>query len=157
MEQLDDDTVSPPTLRAIVTGLIERQQVERESFLAALGAYRDLTERLSADLADARETLALETDRARVERQQLVKEFLDRVDVLSAKISTSAARFTAELAEKEVLREQAEQRVLAYAEQAATAQSVIDDIYSSSSWRCTGPIRLLSRLVKQRRRPEPDR
>ena len=115
MEQLDDDTVSPPTLRAIVTGLIERQQVERESFLAALGAYRDLTERLSADLADARETLALETDRARVERQQLVKEFLDRVDVLSAKISTSAARFTAELAEKEVLREQAEQRGLAYA------------------------------------------
>ena len=100
--------------------------------MAALEAYRELTQRLSLDVADAREKLALETERARVERQQLVKEFLDRVDVLSAKISTSAARFTAELAEKEVLRQQEEERVLAYAEKAATAESVIDDIYASN-------------------------
>jgi hypothetical protein len=150
MEELGDETVSPLALRAVVTGLLERQRAEREAFLAALTAYRELTGRLSVDVADAREQLALETERARIERQQLVQEFLDRVDVLSAKISTSAARFTAELAEKESLRAQEEQRVLDYAQKAAIAQSVIDDIYASNSWRLTRPVRLLSRLLKPR-------
>jgi hypothetical protein len=151
-----DETVSPLTLRKIATSVAARQRAEREGFLAALTAYRELTERLSNDVSDAREQLALETERARMERQQLVKEFLERVDVLSAKISTSAARFTAELVEKEVLREQAEQRVLAYAQLAANAQSTIDDIHSSNSWRLTRPVRLLSRLLKQGQPPKPD-
>jgi hypothetical protein len=151
MDELNDETVSPLALRAVVTGLLERQRAEREAFLAALTAYRELTGRLSVDVAEAREQLALETERARIERHQLVAEFLDRVDVLSAKISTSAARYTAELAEKESLRAQEEQRVLAYAQQAAIAQSVIDDIYASNSWRLTRPVRLLSRLLKPRR------
>jgi hypothetical protein len=157
MEQLDGEPVSPLALRAFVTGLVERQRSEREAFLAALGVYKELTERLSLDLADAREKLAAETELARLEREQLVKEFLDRVDVLSAKISTSAARFTTELAEKDVLLQIEEQRVLAYAGQAAVAQSVIDDIHASNSWRLTAPIRLLSRLLAQRRRSEPGR
>ena len=74
-----------------------------------------------------------------LERQQLVKDFLDRVDVLSAKISTSAARFTGELAEKDALLQQEQDRVLAYAQLAATAQSVIDDMRASNSWRLTSP------------------
>jgi hypothetical protein len=151
MEQLTEESVSPLALRALVTGLVERQRAEREGFFAGLEAYKQLTDRLTLDLADARENLVVETERARVERQQLVSEFLDRVDVLSAKISTSAARFTTELVEKEVLLQHEEQRVLAYAQQAATAQSVIDDIYASNSWRLTRPVRLLSRLLKQRR------
>ncbi len=157
MEQLGDESVSPLAVRAIVTGLVERQRTEREAFLTALGVYKELTERLSLDVADAREKLVAETESARLERQQLVKEFLDRVDVLSAKISTSAARFTTELAVKDDLLQLEEQRVLAYAGQAAVAQSVIDDIYASNSWRLTAPIRLLSRLFGQRRASEPGR
>ena len=149
-EELNDETMSPLALRAVVTGLLERQRAEREAFLAAVTAYRELTDRLAVDAADAREQLALETERARVERQQMLQDFLDRVDVLSAKISTSAARFTVELAEKEALRQQEEQKVLAYAQKAAIAQSIIDDIYASNSWRLTRPVRLLSRLLKQR-------
>jgi hypothetical protein len=156
VDGLDEETLSPLTLQTIVSNVAARQRAEREGFLAALTAYRELTERLSIDVADAREQLAIETERARLERQQLVKDFLERVDVLSAKISTSAARFTAELVEKEILRQQEEQRVLAYAQLAANAQSVIDDIQSSTSWRVTRPIRLLSRLLKQTRPPQSD-
>ena len=84
-----------------------------------------------------------------------MKEFLDRLDVLSAKISTSAARYSAQLEEKDRLLEQHEQRVLAYAGIAAAAQSVIDDVHRSSSWRVTAPLRLMSRMMG-RRRSEPD-
>ena len=155
MEQIDEETVSPLALRAFVTGLVERQRAEREAFFAALAAYKELTERLALDVTDARRELAVETERARLERQQLVKDFLDRVDVLSAKISTSAARFTGELAEKDVLLQQERDRVLAYAQLAATAQSVIDDMYASNSWRLTRPVRLLSRLLRQRSSEPP--
>jgi hypothetical protein len=155
VDQLDDETVSPLALRAIVDGLAERQRAEREAFFAALEVYKQLTERLALDLTDARERLAVETERARLERQELVKEFLDRVDVLSAKISTSAARYTSELAEKCILLEQEEQKVLAYAQLAATAQSVIDDMSASNSWRLTRPIRFLSRRLKPQPSSEP--
>ena len=155
MEQIDDETVSPLALRAFVTDLVERQRAEREAFFAALAAYKELTERLGLDVTDARRELAVETERARLERQQLVKDFLDRVDVLSAKISTSAARFTGELAEKDVLLQQERDRVLAYAQIAATAQSVIDDMQASNSWRLTRPVRLLSRILRQRSSEPP--
>ena len=52
---------------------------------------------------------------ARQEREHLVREFLDRVDHLSSKISTSAARYEAQLAEKDVLIEDGERKVEAYA------------------------------------------
>ena len=116
IDQIDEETVSPIALRAFVTDLVERQRAEREAFFAALAAYKELTERLALDVTDARRELAVETEQARLERQQLVKDFLDRVDVLSAKISTSAARFTGELAEKDVLLQQERDRVLAYAQ-----------------------------------------
>jgi hypothetical protein len=155
--QLTDEAVSPLAFRAMVASLAERQRAEREGFFAALEAYKELTERLELDLTEARQCLAIETERARLERQQLVKDFLDRIDVLAAKISTSAARFTSELAEKDVLLQHEEQKVLAYAQQAATARSVIQDMLSSNSWRFTRPIRLMSRLLKQRPPSEPRR
>ena len=156
MDQIDEETVSPLALRAFATDLVARQRAEREAFVAALAAYKELTERLALDVTDARRELAVETEQSRLERQQLVKDFLDRVDVLSAKISTSAARFTGELAEKDVLLQQERDRVLAYAQLAATAQSVIDDMRASNSWRLTRPVRLLSRVLRQRS-PEPPR
>ena len=85
-----------------------------------------------------------------MEREHLVMEFLDRVDQLSAKISTSAARYEAQLAQKDSLLEAQERRVEAYAGQAAVAQSVIDDIRTSTSWRVTAPVRLVSRLLARR-------
>ncbi len=154
-EQPGGESVSPVALRAIVARLIERQDADREALLSALRAYKDLTTRLTIDVSDARSELAAQAESARLEREHLVREFLDRLDVLSAKISTSAARFAAELEEKDRLLQAQEQRVLAYAGQAATAQSVIDDLRQSSSWRVTAPLRLMSRIVGRRTPPAP--
>ncbi len=154
-EQPGGESVSPVALRAMVARLIERQGADRQALLSALRAYKDLTTRLTIDVSDARSELASQAELARLEREHLVKEFLDRLDVLSAKISTSAARSAAELEEKDRLLQEQEQRVLAYAGQAATAQSVIDDIRQSSSWRVTAPLRLMSRFVGRRTPPAP--
>ena len=155
IEGLDDESASPLVLRAIVTRLIERQHSDREVFQSALKAYQDLTERLAMEVAETRGQLASQTQAARLEREHLVKEFLDRFDVLSAKISTSASRFAAELETKDRNLEDQERRLLAYAGQAATAQSVIEDIYGSSSWRFTAPLRLMSRMMNRRTSPAP--
>jgi hypothetical protein len=152
-DHLDDESMSPVALRAMAARWIERQQAEREALLSALRAYQDLTTRLSLEASDARSQLAAQIESARLEREHLVTEFLDRLDVLSAKISTSAARFASELEQKDRLVGENEQRMLAYAGQAATAQSVIDDIRRSSSWRLTAPLRLMSRIAARRARP----
>lgn len=149
-EQLGDEAISPQAVRAIVTEIVTRQRTEREVFVAALGAYRDLTERLSVEVADARSDLAAQAESAQLERAQLLKEFLDRLDVLSAKISTSAARYEAELADKDVLLEDRERRVEIYAGQAINAQNMLTDIHRSTSWRVTAPVRLLSRMLARR-------
>jgi len=151
---LDDETVSPRAVRAVVAGLVEGQVVERQALLSAIESYRNHAEGLALELHETRQSLAAQVESARLEREQLLREFLDRLDVLSAKISTSAARFSAELAEKDRLLEEQEQKTLAYAGLAATAQSVIDDMHRSSSWRMTAPLRLLSRLAA-RRPPQP--
>ncbi len=143
-------------VQAVLGQLLERHEKEREVFVSALRAYKELTAHLSAELADARDQLATQVDAARVERERLLQEFLDRLDVLSAKISTSAAKYTAELEDKERVLEERQQQVLAYAGQAATARSVIDDIYTSSSWRATAPLRIMSRLMARRRPPVPE-
>ena len=152
-EQQDSESVSPVALRTIVGRLMERQDADREALLAALRAYKDLTARLTVDVSDAQNELASQIESARQEREQLVREFLDRLDVLSAKISTSAARSAAQLEEKERLLQDQEQRVLAYAGQAATAQSMLDDLRRSSSWRVTAPLRLMSRIAGRRTPP----
>ena len=149
-EQLGDEAISPQAVRAIVTEIVTRQRTEREVFVAALGAYRDLTERLSVEVADARSELAAQAESAQLERAQLLKEFLDRLDVLTAKISTSAARYEAELADKDVLLEDRERRVEIYAGQAINAQNMLADIHRSTSWRVTAPVRLLSRMLARR-------
>ncbi|HEX4433717.1 MAG TPA: hypothetical protein VH012_02740 [Acidimicrobiales bacterium] len=157
LDALGDDMLSPQTVRAIVTGLVTRQQAEREVFLSALGAYKDLADRLALEAADARDQLSLQTEAARLEQAQMLRDFLERLDVLTAKISTSAARYEAELAEKDVLIEDRERQAEAYAGHAANAQSTIDDIRRSTSWRLTAPVRLLSRMLAQRATPvEPE-
>ncbi len=142
---------TPLAVGALIGRLMEQQRSERELFQHALRTYSEQATRLTAEVSEARVELAHQIESARSEREHLVREFLDRVDQLSAKISTSAARFEAELVEKDLLFEAQERRVEAYAGQAAIAQSVIDDIRSSKSWRITAPVRLMSRLFA---RPE---
>ena len=81
-------------------------------------------------------------------------EFLDRIDHLSSKISTSAARYEAQLAEKDVLLQDGERRVEAYAGTGGRrAEQPSTDIRHSTSWRVTAPVRLLSRMLAKRAAP----
>jgi hypothetical protein len=145
-ELLASEPVSPMA-RAIIGRLIEQQSAEREAFLSALRVYKEETARLALDVSEARADLSQQMEIARAEREHLIGEFLDRVDQLSAKISTSAARYSAQLDEKDILLKDAERRVEVYAGHAADARMVIADIQKSSSWRLTAPIRLMSRLL----------
>ncbi len=153
VEALDGGAAGSPvaSVASVETGvasaLNERRQAERAAFLAALRMYEQLTTHLTEDLTAARSDLAAQREGARLEREASTKAFDDRLDVLSAKISTSAAKYSAELAEKDRTIEDVEKKMLAYAGLAADAQSVIDDIHRSSSWRVTAPVRLLSRLM----------
>jgi hypothetical protein len=157
LDTLSDESLSPQTVRALVAGLVTRQRAEREVFLSALGAYKDLADRLTLEVADTRGQLSAQTEAARLEQARMVREFLERLDVLTAKISTSAARYEHELSQKDILIEDGERRVEAYAGLAVNAESTIDDMRHSTSWRLTAPVRLLSRMLAQRATPvEPE-
>jgi hypothetical protein len=75
------------------------------------------------------------------------------VDELSAKVSTTASRARADLADAQALLEAEGRKAEAYAGQAAIAQSVVDDIRSSTSWRITAPVRVLSRFLARKSPP----
>jgi hypothetical protein len=137
-------------VRALIGQVIDQQHAERETFLSALRVYKEETARLTAEVVEARRELSLQIEVARREREHLVAEFLDRVDHLASKVSTSASRYESELALKDVLIEDRERRVEIYAGQAADTQSEIDDIHHSTSWRITAPVRLLSRMLAKR-------
>jgi predicted O-linked N-acetylglucosamine transferase (SPINDLY family) len=150
LEQVLASEPVSPMARAIIGRLLEQQSAEREAFLSALRVYRDETARLTQDVSLARAELSQQIVAARAEREHLTAEFLDRVDQLSAKISTSAARYTAQLEEKEILMLDAMKRAEVYAGHAANAQEIIADMRRSSSWRLTAPIRLMSRMLSRR-------
>ena len=141
-------------VRALIGRVIDQQHAERDAFLTALRVYKEETARLSTEVAVSRAELSGQLEAARLEREHLVGEFLDRVDQLSSKISTSAARYSGELAEKDVLLDALERRAEEYAGHAANAQSIIDDMRRSTSWRVTAPVRLLSRMLARRAQPE---
>jgi hypothetical protein len=140
----------PTAVVAFIGRMMEQQQAERETFLAALRVYKEETARLTLEVTGAREQLNNQIEAARDERERLTDQFLDRVDQLSAKISTSSSRYSAQLEEKDALLEDKERRVESYAGLAANAQSVIDDMRRSTSWRVTTPIRVMARLMARR-------
>jgi hypothetical protein len=150
---LHDEPEPSQAVRALIGQVIDQQHAEREAFLSALRVYKEETTRLNAEVVASRNELTQQIEAARQEREHLVAEFLDRVDHLSSKISTSASRYESELAQKDVLIEDRERRVEIYAGQAADAQSTIDDIHRSTSWRITMPVRLLSRMLAKRASP----
>ena len=57
------------------------------------------------------------------------------------------------MADAHALLEAEGRKAEAYAGQAAIAQSVVDDIRSSTSWRITAPVRIVSRLLARRALP----
>lgn len=150
---LQHESEPADAVRALIGRVIDQQLAERGAFVSALRVYQEETARLSTEVAEARRELSDQIEAARREREHLVGEFLDRVDELSSKVAVTAARSAAELAQKNALLEAEERRVEAYAGQAAVAQSVIDDMHRSTSWRVTAPVRLLSRLLAQRAQP----
>jgi hypothetical protein len=147
---LTDEPEPSEAVRSLIGRVIDQQHAEREAFLSALRVYKDETVRLSDELVVARTDLHQQLEAARLEREHLVAEFLDRVDELSAKVSTTASRYRAELADTNALLEAEGRKAEAYAGQAAVAQSVLDDMRQSTSWRVTAPVRLLSRLLARK-------
>jgi hypothetical protein len=150
LQRLLRDLPDSPAAQALLGRVMEQHLGEREAFLSTLEVYREETARLSGELAEAHHELAKQVEASRAEREQLVHQFLDRVDELSSKISTSAARFEERLSEKDEVIEDQERRVEAYAGLAADAQGVINDMRRSTSWRMTAPVRLLSRMMAKR-------
>jgi hypothetical protein len=147
---LTDEPEPSAAVRALIGRVIDHQHAEREAFVSALRVYKDETARLSDELVVARTDLQQQLEAARLEREHLLAEFLDRVDELSAKVSTTASRYRAELADTNALLEAEGRKAEAYAGQAAVAQSVLDDMRHSTSWRVTAPVRLFSRLLARK-------
>jgi hypothetical protein len=147
---LHDEPEPSPAMRALIGRVIDQQHAEKEAFLTALRVYKEETARLAAEVAGSRSELSAQIESARREREHLVGEFLDRVDHLASKLSTSASRYESELTQKDLLLEDQRRRVDHYAGEAAQAQSVIEDIRRSTSWRVTAPVRLLSRMLAKR-------
>jgi hypothetical protein len=152
-ELLTRDPEPSEAVRALIVRIIDQHYAERDAFLSALRVYEDETARVSNELLEARSELTQQIEAARREREHLVAEFLDRVDELAAKVSTTASRYRAELADTNALLEAEGRKAEAYAGKAAVAQSVIDDMRGSTSWRITGPVRLLSRMLARKAQP----
>ncbi len=112
-------------VRALIGRVIDQQHDERDAYLSALRVYKEETARLIARRSPrSRAELARQIEAARAgSASTWSAEFLDRVDQLSSKISTSAARYSGELAEKDALIEAQERRVEAYAGLAATPRA----------------------------------
>ena len=138
---LQDEPEPSPAARALIGRVIDQHHVERDAFLSVLRVYKEETVRLTNEVAETRSELSGQIEAARLEREHLVGEFLDRVDhlVLQA-LDVFGSRYEAELAEEgraDRGRENNASRSTPVS--AADAQSVVDDIRRSSSWRVTAP------------------
>ncbi len=151
---LTHDLESSETTRALIGRVIDQQHAERSSLLSTSQIYKDEAARLSIELVRARDEVTQQMEAARREREHLVEQFLDRMDELSAKLSTTASRYSAELADLNALLEAEGRKVEDYAALAANAESLIVDMQRSTSWRITAPVRLVSRMLA-RKAPSP--
>jgi hypothetical protein len=140
---LGPEPVSPSAIRALLESLAESRQVERETFEVALRTSRETM----ATLATESGMLRAELIEADVEKAVMRNEYFGRLDELSAKLSTSAAHYNRELTERELEIAARVRQAELLAGEAAEAQRKVAEILSTTSWRVTAPVRLLSRLM----------
>ena len=148
---LGPEPVSPTAVRALIESLTESRQVERETFQVALRTSRETM----ATLATESGMLRAELIEAGVEKTVMQNEYFGRLDELSAKLSTSAAHYSRELTERELEIAARERQAEFLASEAAEAQRKVAEILSTTSWRVTAPVRLLSRLMGSARSKNP--
>ena len=86
-------------------------------------------------------------EQAGLEKAAMQNEYFGQLDELTAKLSTSAARYTRELTVRELALAAREHEAEVLAGEAAEAQRRVAELVNSSSWRMTAPVRLLSRLI----------
>jgi hypothetical protein len=144
---LGPEPVSPSALSAFITSLHESRQTERETFQIALNATRETMATLAKESGGLRAELAEFKEQASLEKAAMLDEYFGRLDELTAKLSTSAARYTRELTIRELALEAREREAEMLAGEAAEAQRRVAELMHSSSWRITAPVRLLSRLI----------
>ena len=158
---LGPEPASPSDVTAFIDSLKEGRQTEREAFKIALEATRETiatlvqqSATLKSELLESKgradRELVEQREQARLERELMRDEYFGRLDELTARLSTSAARHARELTANELALEAHRHQAEVLAGEAAEAQRRIAELLSSSSWRMTAPVRLLSRLVGPR-------
>ncbi len=144
---LGPEATSPSALRALIDSLEENRRLERETFHFALDATRETMATLATQSGILRDELIDYKEQARLEKAVMQDEYFGRLDELTAKLSTSAARYTRELTIRELALEAREREAERLAGEAAESQRRLTELLSTSSWRITAPLRLLSRLA----------
>jgi hypothetical protein len=158
---LGPEPASPSDVITFIDSLKEGRQTEREAFKIALDATRETiatlmreSATLKSELLDlkdrANRELAEQREQARLDMVLMRDEYFGRLDELTARLSTSAARHAREITTKELALEAQRHETEVFAGEAAEAQRRIAELLSTSSWRMTAPVRLLSRLVGTR-------
>ena len=155
---LGPEPASPSDVITFIDSLKEVRQTEREAFKIALDATRETIATLMRESATlksellefrdrANRELAEQKEQARLDMVLMRDEYFGRLDELTARLSTSAARHAREITTKELALEAQRHETEVFAGEAAEAQRRIAELLSTSSWRMTAPVRLLSRLV----------
>jgi hypothetical protein len=144
---LGPEPVSPTAIRALIESLTESRRVERETFQVALRTSRETMATLATESGMLRAELIASKDQASMEKAVMQNEFFGRLDELGAKLSTSAAHYNRELTARELEIAARERQAEFLAGEAAEAQRKVAEILSTTSWRVTAPVRLLSRLM----------
>jgi hypothetical protein len=144
---LGPEPVSPMAVRALLESLTESRRVERETFQVALRTSRETMATLATQSGMLRAELMESKEQAAIEKAVMQNEYFGRLDELGAKLSTSAAHYSREITERELEIAARVRQAEILAGEAAEAQRKLAELLTSSSWRVTAPVRLLSRLM----------
>jgi hypothetical protein len=144
---LGPEPTSPAAVSALLHSLTENGRMERETFQVTIHSTRETMATLARESGALRSELVAYKEQVSLERAAMQTEYFGRLDELTAKLSTSAARYTRELTVRELALEAREREAEVLAGEAAEAQRRVAELLHSSSWRMTAPVRLLSRLI----------
>ena len=144
---LGPEPASPSAVKAFIDSLMESRRLETETFQTALHATRETMAAMATESSMLRAELIEFKELASLEKATMQKEYFGRLDELTAKLSTSAGRYTRELTIRELALEAREREAERLAGEAAESQRRLAELMQSSSWRMTRPVRLLSHLI----------